>query len=683
MSTYTTDNIRNIALVGHAGAGKTSLTEALLHAGGAVKTPGTVNRGTTVSDFDAKEKELQHSLETTITHFDHGGIHVNLIDTPGYPDFAGRAVSVLPAVETAAVVINAETGIEMVTHRLMDAAKKDRLARMIIINQIDAPGIDLHGLLRRIREIFGKECLPINLPTDGGKAVVDCFFSHKDADVDFASVEAAHTEMIDQVVEVDEELMEVYLEQGEDLSADQLHSAFEKALRDGHLVPVCFTSATENVGVNQLLNIFEQLMPNPTEGNVPHFMKGDGETAEPVNVVPDEKKHAVAHVFKIVVDPFVGRMGMFRVHQGTISANSQLFIGDARKPFKVAHLYKMQGKDHVEITRGIPGDICAVAKIDDLHYDAVLHDSHDEDHFHLESAKNVPPMYGIAIEPSRRGDEQKLSEALAKLSAEDPCILVEHNATANETVLRGTGELHLRVILEKMKDRYNVEVNSHPPSISYRETITKPAEGHHRHKKQTGGAGQFGEVYLRIESMDRDSGFEFVNKVVGGSIPSQFIPAVEKGVRQILDTGAVAGYPIQDIRVTVYDGKFHAVDSKEVAFVAAGKKAFLDAIQKAKPIVLEPIVNVEITAPGDSMGDIAGDLSSRRGRISGNNMLPGNQVQIKGIVPVAELGDYQSRLGSLTGGEGTYTVEFSHYEPVPPQTQQKLASDFQPQAAQD
>ncbi|MBT8143684.1 MAG: elongation factor G [Gammaproteobacteria bacterium] len=683
MSKYKTEQIRNIALAGHAGAGKTLLAEALLEAAGAIRTKGEISRGTTVNDFDAKEKELGHSLDTSLSHLDHDGIHVNLIDTPGYPDFLGRSISILPAVETVAVVVNAQAGVEMSTQRIMDAARKYGLCRMVIINRIDAPDTDLHGVLRAVRDTFGKECLPLNLPAGGGSKVIDCFFELSDEEADFASVEAAHTEMIDQVVEVDEELMEIYLEQGEELTLDQLHDPFEKALRSGHLVPICFTSAETGVGVKQLLNVFEKLMPNPLEGNPPQFLKGEGSKAEPVEVSSDPDAHAVAHVFKVTVDPFVGKLGMFRIHQGTIRQNAQLFIGDARKPFKVAHLLAVQGKDHIEVPKGIPGDIRAVAKIDDIHFDAVLHDSHDEDQYHLRPAATPPPMYGLAIEPTRRGDEQKISEALHKLSAEDPTLVVEHNAAANETVMRGMGELHLRMVLERMKERYNVEVETHPPSIPYRETIRANAEGHYRHKKQTGGAGQFGEVFLRIEPLPRDAGFEFVNKVVGGSIPSQFIPAVEKGVRQLLDEGAVAGYQLQDLKVTVYDGKHHPVDSKEVAFVMAGKKALMKAISNAKPVILEPIVNIEVTAPSDAMGDIAGDLSSRRGRINGNAVKPNGRVQISGQAPLSELSDYQSRLKSMTGGEGVYTMAFSHYDPVPPQTQKQLEAGYQPGAEQD
>ncbi len=676
MGTKKSEHIRNIALVGHAGAGKTTLAEALLARTGAIGSPGSINKGNTVCDFDPQEIALKHSIDTALCNLQHEGTRINIIDTPGYPDFLGRSISVLPAVETAAIVINAQMGIEISTRRMMRAAAAQKLCRMIIINRIDTPDCDLHALVREIRDLFGNVCLPLNLPADGGKQVVDCFFSPSEKDSDFASVSAAHTEIIDQVVEVDEQLMELYLEQGEDLSPEQLHDPFEKALREGHLIPICFVSAETGTGIDQLLHVFATLMPTPLEGNPQPFMKGEGEQAEPVSVKPDENAHAVAHVFKVSVDPYVGKLGLFRVHQGRITPASQLFIGDARKPFKVSHLYRLQGKDHTEVPEAVPGDICAVAKIEDIHFDAVLHDSHDEDHFHLKSVSLPPAMAGLAVQPRQRGTEQKLSDALHKLAAEDPSLRIEHNATANETVIRGMGELHLRMLLEKMQERYNVEVDTHMPSIEYRETITRPADGHHRHKKQTGGAGQFGEVFLKIEPLKRGSGFEFVNKVVGGAIPSQFIPAVEKGVREVLDHGAVAGYPVQDVRVIVYDGKHHSVDSKEVAFVAAGRKAFMDAINKARPIVLEPIAEVEITAPSDSMGSITGELSGLRGRIKGNTALPGNRVTIESEVPVSELGNFPTRLKSLTGGAGSFTMEFSRYEQVPPQTQKQLESNW-------
>ncbi len=683
MAGYSTEDIRNIALVGHGNSGKTTLVEAMLSRSGAISSEGSVERGNTVSDFDPQEKEHKHSLNSTIVSMDYHGGHINLIDTPGYPDFMGRALAVLPAVETCAVVINAQSGIEMITHRMMEVAKDRGLDRLIIVNKIDAEQVNLKNLMTQIKETFGSECLPINLPADNNQKVVDCFFSPSGDKTDFSSVEEAHTQIVDQVVELDEDLMEIYLEQGEEISPEQLHDPFEQSLREGHLVPVCFVSAETGAGLDELLEIFARLMPNPNEGNPPQFLKREGEDSAPIEVVPDPGKHALAHVFKINVDPFVGKLATFRIHQGTVNKESQLFIGDGRKPFKVGHLFKLQGKEHSEVTSGIPGDICAVAKIDDIHFDAVLHDSHDEDQLHLRSLDFPAPMYGLAIDVKSRGDEQKISDALHKMVEEDPSLIVEHHAKMNETVIRGLGELHLRIVLDNLKNQYHVDVDTRPPRIAYRETIKTHAEGHYRHKKQTGGAGQFGEVFLRVEPLPRGSGFEFVNKIVGGVIPRQFISSVEKGIQQVLDEGVIAGYPLEDIKVTVYDGKYHAVDSKEVAFVAAGKKAFINAVQNSKAVVLEPVVNITITVPSGAMGDITADLSGKRGRISNTEAMAGGFTSISGTVPLSELDNYQSRLKSFTGGTGSFSVEFSHYDQVQPRIQKELVSAYKPKEDED
>jgi elongation factor G len=675
MADYATPSIRTVALVGHGGAGKTSLAEALLARAGAVSVPGSVEKGTTVSDFDPLERQFQHSLRASILHLDVPDARIHVIDTPGFPDFIGQAIGALDAVETAAVVVNATSGVEMITSRMMQWAADRRLCRIVIVNKIDAENVDCGAVLASIRAAFGNECLPINLPADGGKRVVDCFFTPS-GDADFSSVADAHQALVDQVIEVDEELMAKYLEQGESIEATQLHAPFEKALREGHLVPVCFVSARTGAGVGELLDVLVKLAPNPTEGNPPLFTKGEGDAATEFRSEPDPKKHVLAHVFKVVVDPFVGKLGVFRVHQGTVTKDTQLYIGESKKPFKVGHLLMLQGGKHVEIDRAVPGDIAAVAKVDEIGFDCVLHDSHDEDRIHMAPLSFPTPMHGVAIAPKRRGDEQRLSDVLHKMCAEDPTLSVEHDATLNETVLRGLGDLHLRSTLDRMASQFKLEVETRPPRIPYRETITGRADGHHRHKKQTGGAGQFGEVYLRIEPLPRGSGFEFVDEVKGGTIPTQFIPAVQKGVEQVLTSGPIAGYPLQDVRVIVYDGKSHAVDSKEVAFVSAGKKAFLDAIAKARPIVLEPIVNLEVHCQADKMGDIAGDLSSRRGQVTGTQTLAAGALAVIGTAPLAELDGYGSRLKAVTGGHGSYTMALARYEPAPPSVQQNLATEY-------
>jgi len=477
-------------------------------------------------------------------------------------------------------------------------------------------------------------------------------------------------------------VMEHYLDVGEEgLSGDELHDAFEQCLREGHLVPVLFCSARTGAGIAELLDAAERWFPNPAEANAPPFEKGPERGR--IEAVPDAKAHVLADVFKIINDPFVGKLGIFRVHQGTLKKDTQLFVDDGKKPFKVGHLFKLRGKDHVEIEQAIPGDIAAVAKVEELHFDAVLHDSHDEDQIRLAPLDFPRPMFGLAVEAASKGQEQKLSTALHKLAEEDPCFVVEHEAETNETVIRGLSDLHLRINLERLKERYGVEVTSRPPRIAYRETVSGKAEGHHRHKKQTGGAGQFGEVFLRIEPLPRGGGFEFVDEVKGGTIPGQFMPAVEKGVRQVLSSGALAGYPIQDVRVIVYDGKHHPVDSKEVAFVAAGKKAFLDAIGKARPQVLEPIVELEVNAPEQHMGDVSGGLASKRARISGTDSVRGNEIVVKAQVPLSELEGYAAELKSVTAGRGRYSLDFSHYEPVPSNVQAKLVEAYKPRHEED
>jgi elongation factor G len=674
MSVIDSNNIRNLALIGPSGAGKTALVEALLHEAGAIEQKGSLGAGTMVSDHSDLEAEHGHSLDTSLCHFETDGTRVHVIDTPGAPDFLGRSISVLPAVETAALVLSAQGGIETGVRRLFEAARDAGLCRLIVINKIDLDPKGLPGLLANVQEVFGNRCLPVNLPAEGGSRVRDVFFSEDGGETDFSSVHDAHTEIMDQVVEMDEELMETYLESGQNLNPGQVHDAFEKALRNRHLIPVCFVSAETGAGVPELMRLIRKLLPNPSEGIPPKFMKGEGDQAERAEVRPDPEAHAIAHVFKIVVDPYAGRMGAFRIHQGTIRTGGQLFIGDARKPFKVTHLYRIQGKDLTEIDAGVPGDICAVTRVEGVHYDDVLHDSHDEDHYHLQSPKRPPPMMGLAVEPLRRGDEQKLSEAIQRIASEDPCLVVEHRANTNETVILGTGELHLRLVLQAMKDRFGVEAETHPPTIPYRETITGKADGHHRHKKQTGGAGQFGEVFLRIEPLPRGDGLLFENAVVGGAIPTQFIAAVEKGVRQAMEEGAVAGFPLQDVKVTVYDGKHHSVDSKEVAFVAAARKALLDAVAKAGPIILEPLIEMHVSAPVDATGAVTGDLSSRRGRVLGSTMLGTERVQIDAEAPLSELQDYPSSLKAMTGGAGTYTMALSRYEAVPARVQQELSA---------
>lgn len=676
-SRYSPEQLRTLALLGHAGAGKTSLAETLLLASGALREKGCIERGTTLCDYDAQEKTAGHSIHSSIFALPHEGAQLQFIDTPGTPDYAGQAVAALAGVDTALLVIDAQNGIEAMTERMFRYAGERRLCRMLVINKIDADNLDLPALMAEIRERFGPACLFLDLPVAGAARVVDVLEAC-DGDSDFSSVAAAHRALIDQLIEEDENLLARYLEDGSDPAPADLHAPFEAAMRAGHLIPVLFVSAKTGAGIPELLHVLAHLAPDPSEGNPPPFLRGEpGAETTSFAAVPDPALHVLAHVFKVQVDPYLGKVSVFRVHQGTLKKDAQLFVGDAKRPVKVAHLYRLQGKDMLEVEQLVAGEIGAIAKADDIVFDSVLHDSHDEDHIHLAPLRFPRPMVGLAVETKKKGDEQRLFDVLGKLALEDPTFVVERHPATHETVIRGLGDGHLANKLERMAQQYKLEVDTRPPSIPYRETIAGSAEAMHRHKKQSGGAGQFGEVHLRVEPLARGAGFEFVDAIKGGVIPGVFIPAVEKGVRQALAGGVVAGFPVEDIKVTVFDGKTHAVDGKEIAFVIAARKATIEAVKNAKPQVLEPLVNIEIVGPESAVGDLSSDLGGRRGHLTGTDARGSGRVAVSGEVPLAELQDYSSRLKSLTGGAGGYAVEFSRYAAVPPNVQQQLAGRFQ------
>ncbi|EIO3939327.1 elongation factor G [Vibrio vulnificus] len=666
------NKIRNIAFVGQSGSGKTTLIEKLLFACDATTHLGSIEKGDTVTDFDDQSIQYQHSIEATPVALSWQKHRLNIIDTPGLSELLGRSLSVFPAVETSVLVLDPQMPLTQVTDKLFQFAQQQKKCQMIIINKLDNHGNQLEKLLDEIQDHFGSNCLPINLPSADGNEVVDCFFEpqYQQATL-LSSVEAAHETLIDQVVEVDEELMELYLEQGSELTPAQLHDPFEEALRTGHVVPICFASAQTGAGIELLLRTLAELMPMPNEGNPPLLQKN----GKMIKVNCDTLEHAVAHVYKISVDPYMGKLAYLRVFQGEINAGSQLYVGESNKAFKVGHLYQLQGKQRTEISRALAGDFCVLAKVDELEFDSIVHDSHDEDDVSLKTLHFPQPMYSLSLKPTKRGDEQKLGEVLNRVVSEDPSLRLEHRARTNETILSGQGEFHLKIALEKMASVYKLEVDTEQPSVEYFETITKPAEGQYRHKKQSGGAGQFGEVHLSVKPLERGAGFQFVNKVVGGAIPTSLIPAVEKGIHQALEEGAISNNPIRDIEVTVHDGKYHSVDSKEIAFVIAGKKAFLDAVKKADPIVLEPIVQLELTIPTNNVGDVTGDLSGNRGLIEGTEPQANNLTLIKGKSPLNELQDYARKLRALTGGEGSFNMSLSHYEPAPPAVQKRVCEE--------
>lgn len=671
------ESIRTFLLCGHSGAGKTSLCERLLFHAGVTTRLGDVEHENTVSDYTPEEHHHHHSLQPSVVHFDHEGHHVSVLDTPGLADFIGHAIACFPAVESVVVVIDAAKGIESETRRLMRVATERNLPRAILVNKIDTPDADLGALVERLREAFGPVCVPINLPCPDRSAVIDVFETDAHDATAFGSAEAAHTAIVEQVIVVDEALMEKYLEGGaESLDPAEVHAAFEKALREGQLVPIVFASARTGAGIDKLLHFTASLLPSPLEGNPRPFFRGD----EPMATAFDAALPTVAHVFRVSADPHIGKLCLFRVHQGVVRARTELFANADRKPHRIGHLMRLQGKDHYEVEAIGPGEIGAVSKLDDIHTGAVLHDgATPDDPPHLTPLPLPKPMYGLAVSLKSHADEARFSSAIGKLQEEDPCLVMERIAATGETVLRGMGEMHLRVVLEKLQAQYGIDLLTAPPKVAYKETITSGAEGHCRHKKQTGGAGQFGEVYLRVAPLpgDHPTGFEFENATVGGSIPRQFMPAIEKGVRQALDQGVVAGYPLTGVRVEVYDGKHHDVDSKEIAFVTAGRKAFMDAVKKAAPALLEPFVAVEVLAPSRYLGDITSDLSTRRGRVS-DSVVNDHACVIRAHAPLGELRDYATRLKSLTAGAGAFTMDYSHDEAAPPHVQAEVIASYKP-----
>ena len=662
-------DIRNVVLVGHGGAGKTSLAEAFLHAAKVSGRLGSVDDGSSALDHSDIEKQRKHSVDPSAAFLEHEGVSINLIDTPGYPDLVGGAICALAGVDTAIVVISASAGIEINTRRLFKIAQDRGLAVAVVVNKIDADNVNLADLLGRIEETFGQACKPMNLPTDGGRSVIDCF-ANDSGSADVGDVADAHTQLVENIVESDEAMMEAYLG-GEEIPADKLQTAVASAMVEGAVIPVLFTSAKGEIGVTELMDAIVKYFPSPADAAMT-AVTSSPDDAEQIDVSADASKPFVGQAFKIAIDPFIGKLAWVRILQGTVTPDTTYALGDGKKTSKIGHPFKVMGKETSEVKQAVAGDIIALAKVEEIQTGMILH---AEAKAMFRTMPPLPtPMFSMAVTPKSRGDEQKISSVLAKLAEEDPTFKVTRDSQTNEMVISGMGDLHLRIELAKMKDRFDLDVDTKPPRIPYHETITINAEGHYRHKKQTGGAGQFGEVYLRVEPLERGGGFEFVNDLYGESIPRQYLPAIEKGVVEVLAKGAIAGYPLHDVKVSVYDGKHHPVDSKEVAFRTAGRFAFIDAVNKAKPVLLEPIVTMEITIPANNMGDIASDLSGRRGRILGQEMMPGNMCLVKAQAPLAEVMQYDSQLRSATGGQGSFAMELSHYEAVPGNVQQQIVA---------
>ncbi len=678
MADFGTGDIHNVLLAGARSSGKTTLADALLFHAGEVSRQGAVDAGTSASDFEKEEQAHHYSVYSTLLHATHRGKRINFLDLPGASDFIGQAIACLPAAETMLLVMDPEAGIDSLSRRLVKLAKSLDLPIAIVVSHIGDATEQLEPFLAELTDAFGSGCLPINLPADGSTKVVDCLLNGK-GESDLGPVAGFHTKLLDQIVEIDDALMERYLE-GEEPNYEALHEPFERAMDQAHVIPICFTDALSGAGVKALLDTMVRHFPSPPEGNPRPFFIGSGEDEKPFVYSDDASEPLLARVFHVTTDPYLGKLCMFRVYQGTLKAGDQLFIGDGKKPLRLTHVYQMQGKQRAAVKQIVAGDMGAIAKVEDLHLSDVLHDDHALDHVHHKPLPYPKPLHALAVVPKTRGDEDKIAAVLGRIQEEDPTFDAHFDPETHELVVYGLGELHLSLVIERIKNQ-GVEVETKPPKIAYHETILGNAEGHYRHKKQSGGAGQFGEVKLRVEPLERGGGFEFIDKIVGGVIPKGFMPAIEKGIREIMRQGIVAGYPIEDVRVTVFDGKTHSVDSKEIAFKTAGKFAFKDAFLKANPQVLEPVVNVEVSAPGENVGAITGDLSSRRGKVVGTDMMGSGRSVVKASVPLSDMMDYEPALKSMTKGRGSYSMELSHYDAVPARIAHDLIAKFEERRA--
>lgn len=664
MADYTSKDIRNIVAVGHGGSGKTTLLDYALFKSGETTRPGSADEKTSVFDFEDEEKERGNSIYASFAFCSWKGAELNLINVPGYADFVGAAMTGLEAADTALVCVAAPQGIELNTRKMWAAATQRRLARMVVVTRMDGDNIvDYRGLIARIREVFGNECLPVNLPVGVGAAFKGVVSVLQPPDEPPDGVEGnvaeASNALMEKIIEADEALMERYLND-EKISPEELTATLRKAIAEGSVIPILHTAASSGSSIEELMDFVSQYAPSPPD--MPPVKAKKPDTDDEIEVRPDPDSPFVAQVFKTVMDPFVGKLTLFRVHQGSLTADSHVLNVRSGRKERMAHLFRLFGKEHRPVEKAVPGDLIAVSKIEDMRIGDTL--CAPGSPVQLPEFSFPLPMVSLALEPKSRGDEQKIGASLQKMADEDPTFKLQRDQQTNELVATGMSQLHLDVLLHRLSRRYGVEVNTKPPRIPYKETITVPSEANYRHKKQTGGRGQFGEVWFKLEPVERGAGFEFVDEVVGGAIPHNYIPAVEKGVRETMARGVLAGYTVEDVRVRLHFGKYHDVDSSEAAFKLAASMCFRDAFMKAKPVLLEPIVNVEITVPSRHLGDITGDLNSRRGRIQGMDAEGDLQI-IRAEVPMSEVMTYATELRSMTGGSGSFTMEYSHYDVVP------------------
>jgi elongation factor G len=677
------DRIRNVALVGHRGSGKTSLNEALLFQAGAINRLGTVTDGTTASDSDPDEQARQMSISTSLSSFEWDDRKINLIDTPGEPSFVADALSALRVCESAIFVVNAVMGVEVNTARLWQRAAELDLARMVFVNMLDRERADFFRTLESLKGAFGPHAVATEIPIGSEHEVrgvidlVDMKAYEYDGDGREnakeipipeelqAQAEEYREKLMDEVAEVSDSLMERYLE-GEEISHDEIVTALKDGTNHGGIFPVVCGVATKNLGTNRLLDAIVEDLPSPVK-------HGALELPE-VTLEPDENKELFAFVFKTKADQFAGRINFFRVYQGAMKPDNQVLNTRAHAKERIGTLIVPQGREQGHADGFGPGDIGAVAKLKETRAGDWL--AERDEPIVMPALKLPQPVMAFAIEPKAKGDEDKVFSSLRRLQEEDPTIDLHRDAQTGDQIVAGLSQIHVEIVVDRLKSRFGAEVTLKPPRVPYQETIRKPAKAHGRHKKQTGGRGQFGDCHIEIEPLEAGTGFEFVNAIKGGVIPQGFIPAVEKGCVEALAQGAVAGYPVKGVRVRLYDGSYHSVDSSEMAFKMAGSIAMKEALQQAGAVLLEPIMLVTLSVPDETVGDVIGDLNSRRGRPQG--MEPaGGMTEVKAEVPMAEMLTYAPDLRALTGGQGDYTMEFVRYEEIPAHLAQKVISDAQ------
>jgi len=682
MKVYDAASIRNVALVGHTGAGKTQLTSSLLACAGMVNRFGKVDEGTTVTDYDEEEVARKHTLSASLAFVEWNKQKINLIDTPGIGNFFSDASAALRVAEATLVVVDAVAGVMVQTEKAWEAAAEMDLPRLVVLNRLDRERASLERSLQSLRDTCHRAIIPIQLPIGDEKAfrgVVDLVtrkayvyettesgrFSESPVPAEMtAAVDAAREALIEMVAEADESLMERFFDAGT-LTDTELVSGLRHATAGGKIFPVVCTSALLNMGAQPLLDAIVNYLPSPEQ----RPFRTTDRSGTAMTVKADDKGPASAFVWKTIADPFAGRITMFRVVAGALKSDSTIHNRTKDTSERLGHLELLQGKTQVPVPEIKAGDLGAVAKLKDTLTNDTLGDKGDALRFL--PLQFPEPVLSYAIEPKSRGDEDKISGAMHRLEEEDPSIRYSRDSQTKELLLSGQGQVHIEVTVAKLKRRFGVDVNLKPPRIPYRETIKASTEAHGRHKKQTGGHGQFGDCKIRMEPLPRGADFEFVDDIFGGAIPRQFVPAVEKGIQDARQRGYLAGFPVVDFRVTVYDGSYHDVDSNELSFKLAGSLAFKDAMTRARPTILEPVMNVEVYAPSDYAGDLMGDLNGRRGRIGGMDTRGGTTV-IKAQVPMAEMLTYEQHLTSATGGRGSYHMEYSHYDEVPSHLQTKI-----------